>query len=722
MPAVSKLTAEVETKGADKAQSDLKGMHSAVGTLAKGFLAGLGAVTSFAAGIGILDLGSKLIGGLVDHFHDWYQGALDLQVQQDNINRILSSGNHVMGLTSDNINTIADKYMNLTGIDDDVIRGAEAIFAGYKNISKDAFPDVIKTTLDLATAQAELTGRQMDVTATAKQLALALAAPDRAQRLLRQAGIALDDATQKQIKSLVKHGDIAKADAIIMDLVKAKTHDAAEEFGQTNEGKIQRFQTTLDNIGKTIMGYFLPAISDTMGAIIPLVQGIGTWLTGALDAAKPAMAALGDAFGSFKDVLGELPMDVFNAFKDLLYRIVAPEVFEGLDHFNLFSVILGGLKDGLSTVTFWLKAFIEGVKNGTGPLGGLHDAAKKVESLFDSLGTFIGNLNIDWTNMQPLVTGAAVALGVVLVAAFIALASAAWSAAAGVIATLSPVYAIAAAIGLLVAGVIYAYQNWGWFKVAVDAARDALGFVKDRIGELMGHLGDFIGKLVELHNNLQQRLQPAINNVNQKLGELHTWFNAKVLPVLRQVAQWIQAQLAPRLKDIGTFITTLVVPALQRMWDIFSTKVLPILGQVASAFADGVGRQIKIFGDLLGTLFSQIGTILGALGNLRDALGKIHAPNLGDFHIPGFARGTDDAPGGLAYVHKDELIYLPQHSRVVPAANAPNALAYSATGGLTTQSGTGTHHTYNINLMGSNDEDLARKIQRQIDWKAKLHG
>lgn len=35
--------------------------------------------------------------------------------------------------------------------------------------------------------------------------------------------------------------------------------------------------------------------------------------------------------------------------------------------------------------------------------------------------------------------------------------------------------------------------------------------------------------------------------------------------------------------------------------------------------------------------------------------------------IPGFANGTNSAPGGLAYVHKDELIDLPKGSRVIPS-------------------------------------------------------
>jgi phage-related protein len=57
-----------------------------------------------------------------------------------------------------------------------------------------------------------------------------------------------------------------------------------------------------------------------------------------------------------------------------------------------------------------------------------------------------------------------------LAAAFLGWAASAASAAAATIAATAPVLAILAAVGLLVAGLVYAYQNFEWFRGAVDAA------------------------------------------------------------------------------------------------------------------------------------------------------------------------------------------------------------------------------------------------------------
>jgi len=42
------------------------------------------------------------------------------------------------------------------------------------------------------------------------------------------------------------------------------------------------------------------------------------------------------------------------------------------------------------------------------------------------------------------------------------------------------------------------------------------------------------------------------------------------------------------------------------------------------------------------------------------------------FDLPGFATGTNFAPGGWAKVHKDEIINLPRGSQVIPANDARN--------------------------------------------------
>lgn len=347
------------------------------------------------------------------------------------------------------------------------------------------------------------------------------------------------------------------------------------------------------------------------------------------------------------------------------------------------------------------KSVIEtlGIKIGTALLpvvGRLFDwfnaqlpkAFDTVTGWLNKAGQGVDYVKTHMDQMRPILAGVAAVIGVALVAAFYSWAAAAWAAAAGVIGATWPVLAIAAAIGLLVAGIVWAYQNWGWFRVAVNAVRDALGWLKDRIGDLLGKIGDFLGWVGRLRDELLVKLHPAIKNVSEKLAELHKWFNDKVLPVLKQLWAYFNANILPILQKVGNFIKDSVVSHLQQLWDIISTKVMPILGKLADGIGKGVGIEFKAFGDTINNVFGFIGNLLGQLGKLKDALGKIKFPSFGGLHLPGMAEGGV-SPGGVTLVGErgPELALFPAGTRVIPAAQTSALMQSGNTTGFSSGSG-----------------------------------
>jgi len=93
----------------------------------------------------------------------------------------------------------------------------------------------------------------------------------------------------------------------------------------------------------------------------------------------------------------------------------------------------------------------------------------------------------------------------------------------------------------------------------------------------------------------------------------------------------------------------------------------------------------------------------GGLGDIASAIFKL---------IPGFASGTSSAPGGLAYVHKDELINLPRGSQVYTAAQ---------TRAMTRGGGSGAVQV-NINLAGANGDRTIAAIARQATMEGVSAG
>ncbi len=90
---------------------------------------------------------------------------------------------------------------------------------------------------------------------------------------------------------------------------------------------------------------------------------------------------------------------------------------------------------------------------------------------------------------KEIVIGVGVAIAVGLVSAFVSWAVAAGAAAAATIAATLPIIAIGVAIAALVAGVIYAYEHWGWFRTAVDAVAK---FITGTLVPAFQRIGEFV--------------------------------------------------------------------------------------------------------------------------------------------------------------------------------------------------------------------------------------
>lgn len=108
--------------------------------------------------------------------------------------------------------------------------------------------------------------------------------------------------------------------------------------------------------------------------------------------------------------------------------------------------------------------------------------AKNLGDKVKTLGKWLGD-------HKEVLVGVAAAITTVLVGAFVSWAAAAASAAAATLLATWPILAIVAAVGLLAAGLKWAYDNVGWFHDAVDAV---VKFIKDNAGPAFRKLLDVI--------------------------------------------------------------------------------------------------------------------------------------------------------------------------------------------------------------------------------------
>jgi len=98
------------------------------------------------------------------------------------------------------------------------------------------------------------------------------------------------------------------------------------------------------------------------------------------------------------------------------------------------------------------------------------------------------------------------------------------------LAALAPFIAIGAAVAALVAGVIWAYQNWGWFRDIVDKVAS---FFKDTLWPILKKVGSFLGD--------------AFSKYIEIVGAYFSWWWG----VMKAVGSWISGTLWPIIKGIG---------------------------------------------------------------------------------------------------------------------------------------------------------------------------
>lgn len=143
--------------------------------------------------------------------------------------------------------------------------------------------DLTKVSLDLATKLGK------DAAGGATALSKALAAPEKASGALRKMGINLTAAEQKKIKAWTKSGEVGKAQALILDQIKAKTEGAAEAAGGTMTGKIERAKNAFGEFQEGLAAGVLPVLTK----FLDIGSRITSWMADNPGKVKVIVIALG---------------------------------------------------------------------------------------------------------------------------------------------------------------------------------------------------------------------------------------------------------------------------------------------------------------------------------------------------------------------------------------------------------------------------------------------
>lgn len=145
------------------------------------------------------------------------------------------------GFTSDQLSGFADTLAKETRFDDENIQDGITVLLRFGNVVGDEFTRATRLGLDLATVL------KTDVPTAMKLMGQALNDPVKGITKLYKAGVDLDNSQEKLIKDLLKAGDVARAQGVLMDSL-ANIQGRAADSADTLGGRIDQAKVAFDNL------------------------------------------------------------------------------------------------------------------------------------------------------------------------------------------------------------------------------------------------------------------------------------------------------------------------------------------------------------------------------------------------------------------------------------------------------------------------------------------
>lgn len=285
-PAARSATQRISKAVSDglKTPAGAAGVGAAVGTLlGQGVASGIRRALSAAT--------STLRIGL-DEVKDYQAGLAQLEAG------IKSTGG-TAGLTAPEMEKLASAVQKYSGQTDDSIVRAEGFLLTFDKVrdrvgqGNDVFTRATRASADLAArgfGSAE---------SGALQLGKALQDPVQGLTALRRSGISFTQQQQDQIKAMVKVGDVAGYQKIILAEVEKQVGGSAKAYGETLPGQIDRSRRAFEDLSQEVLGKSAPAIEaaatgaralfDVLGRagpVVPIVAGVAGGLVVATKAVK----------------------------------------------------------------------------------------------------------------------------------------------------------------------------------------------------------------------------------------------------------------------------------------------------------------------------------------------------------------------------------------------------------------------------------------------------
>ena len=727
MPAtIADLRAKVGVDGADKSKSDLKGVLGSVKDLKSGFETGLGAVTGFLTGFVGFKIATDAIGFLKDQMVDLIQVGMDDQKIQAQTAAVIKSTGGAAHMSASQISELADQLAQMSGISNDSIQSSENLLLTFRSIGKDVFPVATKAILDMSVAMHE------DLQSATIQVGKALQDPIHGVTTLQRVGVQLNDSQKELIKTYMKHGEVAKAQGVILQELQKEFQGSADAAGKTLPGQLAILNEKWDEAKQKIAAAVIPILQQLVTQyIMPLADWLAKFLPKAIQVTVDFLNT--QLVPAIKAVMNSPVVKTLESWGQAIADKVNPKLSDlkthshnakgGVDEVRTALHLAGveaddpNFKTHVHKATDELDRMVKKISVGSANTAVIpaldayddrlmrtqkaqkqanqttHDSIPVLSGLGDAFGHLWGKIQEAGAAIGDFASGVQQRLGPAIPA----------------------IKRLLGAIGndftIFGQGVQMTWDGlWGALTAPVQFALHAIE------GVVLAGLDLLSGNFVKANKDIQKALNNMMGDVVQFGAGVLSFLGGLALSILG----FILWPFLEGLRQVGLPIDKL------KEGIIFSLQHLDI-----TLKAIGMGWIL----DLISGIQSMIGGAQQAIINLMNAIQQTindHMPHWGNFNPFGHASGGMVRQGGeLTWVGErgPELMLLPGGTRVYDHQTSMT-LANSGSGGNgggngRSGMGVGGGVPYQITVYGADANsamDIARKVTRQLDWKAALHG
>lgn len=624
------------------------------------------------AGLAALGVGAA-IGSI---FKTGLDEAKDASEGQAQLEAGLKSTGNAANTTVDDMEELASSIQGYSGQTDDSIVKSEQLLLTFTNIRNNG-PDKI---FDLATqASADMAAKMGgDASSNAIILGKALNDPVAGISALTRVGVTFSQGQKDAIDAMVKTGDVAGAQKVILGELSTEFGGAAQAAGDSLPGQLAKGKRAFEDMSQSVVTAILPVvlpaiqniaagIKDAMPAIVEFAKGFSEKLKDALDVVGPPLLEFGKFLLDHKEILLGFAVGItaiVGGFK--LYAETVKIVTAVTEAWKVAQMLLNGemVLNPIGLIVVGLAALVAGIVWVATQTTFFQDAWKVMSQAVGAVWSWLWN-----TVLKPVFDFIGSAINVIGIAAM-----GLWT---------NFIQPAVQAIGNIF--------NWLWnsiinpIVILVELAFVLLG---------MG--------VSALWNAF---IQPSINAI----GAIFQWlWNSVISPV----GQWI----GNTINAVGAIISSLwsayVQPAINAIGDVFNW----LWNSVISPVGQWIGDSINNLGGIVGGVFNSMadtmknafngveGIVKGVINSVIDAvnggIGGINSlidtansvpgvslPHLGT--IPHLATGGTISGDGIALVGENgpEIVSLPTGATVYPTGTGPSSdLAGGGNGGTTIHS------------------------------------